>query len=51
MGNNDSLVMESLNILIVPFHKKGSVFIKWILPDIGRMKLNVDGGACDNLGE
>lgn len=48
---NDSLVMESLNIPIVPIHKKKVAFIKWVLPERGKVKLNIDGGSCNNPGE
>lgn len=48
---NDRLVMESLRIPIAPIHKKQAVFIKWVLPKRGKVKLNVDGGACNNPGK
>ncbi|KAG6686415.1 hypothetical protein I3842_11G017900 [Carya illinoinensis] len=45
MKRNDFLVMEGLQVPIIPIKKKQVSFVKWELLRRGMMKLNVDGGA------
>ncbi|XP_042964506.1 uncharacterized protein LOC122298703 [Carya illinoinensis] len=48
---HDFLVMEGLQVPIIPIKKKHVSFVKWELPRRGTMKLNVDGGARVNPGD
>ncbi|XP_042974708.1 uncharacterized protein LOC122306346 [Carya illinoinensis] len=51
MKRNDCLVMEGLQVPIIPIKKKQVSFVKWELLRGGMMKLNVDGGARGNPGD
>lgn len=50
MGIHDPLVMQELTCPIVPVCAKMPRLIVWTLPEVGRLKLNVDGGSCGNPG-
>ncbi|KAG6632414.1 hypothetical protein CIPAW_13G157800 [Carya illinoinensis] len=50
MEPHDLRVMQDLNCSIVPVRAKVPRMIKWMVRDVGMLKLNVNGGSCGNPG-
>ncbi|KAG7979916.1 hypothetical protein I3843_05G155000 [Carya illinoinensis] len=51
INTGDYEIMQRLNLPIIPTRKKQLKYIKWEMPEVRTVKLNVDGGARNNPGE
>ncbi|KAG2411275.1 hypothetical protein I3760_Q015100 [Carya illinoinensis] len=51
INTGDYEIMQRLNLPIIPTRNKQLKYIKWEMPEVGTVKLNVDGGARNNPGE